>query len=123
MSQILAINSTNPAVFGEKKKRAKTQPVSPSGTGKITWSFLLVSLICVAGVLYIFEVNNAATQGYKIQNLEKEVQELKNNNEKLKIKEAELRSMYNIEERTKDLNMTVPKDVSYLTLPGNVAMK
>jgi len=123
MSQILAINSTNPAVFGEKKKGIKIKSVSPSGTGKITWSFLLVSLICVAGVLYIFEVNNAATQGYKIENLEKQVQELKNNNENLKIREAELRSMYNIEEKTKDLNMTAPKDVSYLTLPGNVAMK
>jgi hypothetical protein len=123
MSQILAINSTNPAVFGEKKKRAKTKPVSTSGTGRISWSFLLVSLICVVGVLYIFEVNNAATQGYNIQSLEKQVQELKNNNEKLKIREAELRSMYNIEERTKNLNMTAPKDVSYLTLPGNVAMK
>ena len=48
---------------------------------------------------------------------------LKDSNEKLKIKEAELKSMYNIEEKTKDLNMVAPKDVSYLTLPGNVAMK
>jgi cell division protein FtsL len=123
MSQILAINSTNSAVFGEKRRGIKTKLLPLSGTGKITWSFLLVSLICVAGVLYIFEVNNAATQGYNIQSLEKQVQELKNNNENLKIKEAELRSMYNIEEKTKDLNMTAPKDVSYLTLPGNVAMK
>jgi len=120
MSQILTINASNPAVFGEKKRTAKTKPAK---TGRITWTFLLVSLICAAGVFYIFEVNNAAMQGYKIQNLEKQAQDLKDNNEKLKIKEAELRSMYNIEEKTKDLNMTAPKDVSYLTLPGNVAMK
>jgi len=120
MSQFAAISHSNSVVFGERKKAVKTKPEKAS---RITWSFLLVSLICAAGVFYIFEVNNAATQGYKIQSLEKQAQELRDSNEKLKIKEAELRSMYNIEEKTKDLNMTAPKDVSYLTLPGNVAMK
>ena len=33
--------------------------------------------------------------------LEKQAQDLRDSNEKLKIKEAELRSMYNIEEKTK----------------------
>jgi hypothetical protein len=120
MSQILTITHSNSAVFGDRKRAIKAKPAK---TGRITWSFLLVCLICAAGVFYIFQVNNIATQGYKIQALEKQAQELRDSNEKLKIREAELRSMYNIEERTKGLNMTTPKDVSYLTLPGNVAMK
>ena len=120
MSQIPTITHSNSAVFGERKRAIKTEPAK---AGKITWSFLLVCLICSAGVFYIFEVNNAATQGYTIQSLEKQAQELRDKNEKLKIREAELRSMYNIEERTKGLNMIAPKDVSYLTLPGSVAMK
>lgn len=86
-------------------------------------TFALVVLICAMGVFYIFEVNNVATQGYTIRDLEKQAQDLRNSNEKLKIREAELRSMYNIEERTKNLNMIAPKDVSYMALPGNVAMK
>ncbi len=120
MSQTLVINHSGSAVFSGRKKAIKAKPEK---TSKITWSFLLVSLVCASGVFYIFQVNSSATQGYKIQALEKQVQELRDNNEKLKIREAELRSMYNIEEKTKNLNMTAPKDVSYMMLPGDVAMK
>ncbi|HLM84306.1 MAG TPA: hypothetical protein VK254_03810 [Candidatus Bathyarchaeia archaeon] len=120
MSQFATITHSNPVVFAERKKAIKKNPAK---AGKIAWSFLLVILICVSGVFYIFEVNNVATQGFKIRELEKQVQDLKNSNGNLKIKEAQLRSMYNIEERTKDLDMTAPKDVSYMMLPGNVAMK
>jgi len=119
MSQFAAAHS-NPVLFREKKGAIKNKPIK---TGRITWTLLLVTLICAAGVFYIFEVNNVATQGYTIRDLEKQAQELRDNNEKLKIREAELRSMYNIEQNSKDLNMTAPKDVSYMALPGNVAMK
>lgn len=120
MSQILTASHVNSAAFGGRKRTAKIKPIK---TGRITWTLVLVTLICAAGVFYIFEVNNVATQGYTIRDLEKQAQDLRDSNEKLKIKEAELRSMYNIEQRTKDLNMIAPKDVSYLSLPGNVAMK
>jgi cell division protein FtsL len=123
MSQFATTAHSNPIIFGGRKKAIKSKPIPPSGTSRVTLTFVLVVLICAMGVFYIFEVNNVATQGYAIRDLEKQAQDLRNNNEKLKIKEAELRSMYNIEERTKDLNMTAPKDVSYMALPGNVAMK
>ena len=51
------------------------------------------------------------------------MRDLQKENENLRIQEAELKSMYKIEEKTKELNMIVPKDVSYLNLPGDVAMK
>lgn len=117
MSQAIAISRQNFAGLG--KKAAKKQPKE----SRLTFSFLFVVLICALGVFYIFEVNNVATQGYQIQSLEKKVQDLKDTNEKLKIREAELRSMYNIEEKTKELNMSAPANVSYMQLPGNVAMK
>ena len=123
MSQILTAVRSNSAVFGDRKRAAKNKTSPLGGTGRVTWTLALVTLICAAGVFYIFEVNNVATQGYTIRDLEKQAQELRDENEKLKIREAELRSMYNIEQRTKDLNMIAPKDVSYLSLPGNVAMK
>ena len=120
MSRFLTITHSNSVAFGERKKTIRSQPAR---VGRVTLNFILVVLICALGVLYIFEVNNVATKGFVIMDLEKKVQELKDSNENLKIREAELKSMYNIEERTKELNMTVPADVSYLTLPGNMAMK
>jgi len=120
MSQSLTITNSNSLAFGRRKKFAERQPVR---IGPLTLNFLLVVLICAAGVFYIFEVNDVATRGFKIKELEKRVQELEDSNAKLKIREAELRSMYNIEEKTKDLNMVAPGNISYMALPGNVAMK
>ncbi len=120
MSQSLTITHPNSFSVGERQRAAKKKTAAES---KITWNILLAALICIAGVLYIFEVNSVATQGFDIRNLEKKVQEKGEENAKLKIREAELRSIYNIEQKTKDLNMVAPKDVSYMSLPGNVAMK
>lgn len=120
MNKTLTLSHSNSFGFRERKKTTKNQPLK---IGRVTLNFLLVVLICVLGVFYIFEVNNLATKGYEIRELEKKVQDLKDKNEKLKIREAELRSIYNIESKMEELNMTVPKDVSYFTLPGNVAMK
>lgn len=123
MSRILTLSHSGPFGAGERKKSVKSHSVPSGGIGRLTLNFLLVVLICVLGVFYIFEVNNLATKGYEIRGLEKKIQELKENNEKLRIREAELKSMYNIEQSSKNFNMTAPKDVSYLSLPGDVAMK
>lgn len=119
MSRYLTITNSNSVHFGERKKSIQTGPQM----GRVTLNFILVALVCAAGVFYIFEVNNLATKGYEIRKMENQLNELKKENENLRIQEAGYKSMYNIEERTRDLNMVAPKDVSYLNLPGDVAMK
>jgi len=119
MSRYLTITNSSSVRFGERKGVFRTQ----SKLGRVTLNFILVALICAAGVFYIFEVNNSATKGYEIRGLETKLNELRKENETLRIQAAELKSMYKIEEKTKDLNMVAPKDVSYLNLPGDVAMK
>jgi cell division protein FtsL len=119
MSRYLTITNSNSIRFGERKGAIKNQPK----VGRVTLSFFLVVLVCALGVFYIFEVNNMATKGYEIDKLEKQLNDLQKNNDRLQIEAAELKSMYKIEEKTKDLNMIAPKDVSYMNLPGNVAMK
>ncbi|MDI6778211.1 MAG: cell division protein FtsL [Patescibacteria group bacterium] len=119
MSRFLTITNSNSMRFGERKGALKSRPKM----GRVTLSFFLVTLICALGVFYIFEVNNLATKGYEIDKLEKQLSNLQKENERLQIQAAELKSMYKIEEKTKDLNMIAPKDVSYLNLPGDVAMK
>jgi cell division protein FtsL len=123
MSQFLTITQSNSLPLGERKRTLKQKSIRLGGLERTNLFFLLVVLICILGVCYIFEVNSVATQGYKIRELERQLQELKDNQEKLKIKEAELRSMYNIEQNSKGLDMVAPKDVSYMQLPGDVAMK
>lgn len=119
MSRYLTITASNSMRFGERKRGLKTRPK----IGRVTLSFFLVMLICALGVFYIFEVNNLATKGYEIDRMEKQLNELKKENESLQIQAAELKSMYKIEEKTKEFNMIAPKDMSYMNLPGDVAMK
>jgi len=119
MSRFLTLTHSSSVRFGERKRILKSQPK----VGRVTLSFFLVVLVCATGVFYIFEVNNMATKGYEIDKLEKQLNELKKGNERLQIQAAELKSMYKIEEKTKELNMIAPKDVSYMNLPGDVAMR
>jgi cell division protein FtsL len=120
MSRFLTITNSNSANFGERKKTVRPNSIK---VGNVTLNFLVAALVCLLGVFYIFEVNNMATKGYEIKSLENQINDLKKDNEKLKIQSAELKSMYNIEEKTKDLNMVVPKDTSYLNIPGDMAMR
>lgn len=119
MSRFLTITNSNSMRFGERKEAIKAKPKM----GRVTLSFFLAGLICALGVFYIFEVNNSATKGYEIDKLEKQLKAFQKENERLQIQAAELKSMYKIEERTKELNMIAPMDVSYLNLSGDVAMK
>lgn len=119
MSRFLTITNSNSLKFGRRKEALKHKPKM----GRVTLSFFLVALICALGVFYIFEVNNLAMKGYEIDRLEKQLNDFRKENERLQIQAAELKSMYKIEEKTKDLNMIAPKGVSYLNLPGDVAMK
>ena len=120
MSRYLTIASQSSMRFGEKKGASFAQP---SKVGGVTLNFILVTIICAIGFFYIYEVNNLATKGFEIKDLEAQLEKQKKENENLNIRAAELKSMYNIEEKTKNLNMVVPKDISYLNVPGNVAMK
>jgi len=56
--------------------------------------FILASLICLAGILYIFQINKTATMGYEIKEKEDVIQELREKNKQLEIQAAQLRSIY-----------------------------
>jgi len=90
----------------------------------------LISLIfaiavgaCVCGACYLYQVNDIATKGYEIRELEDKIQELNKESKKMEIHEVELRSMYNIEKASQDLNLVDSGDVTYVEINGPVAMK
>jgi hypothetical protein len=63
------------------------------------------------GFLYLYSINQTATKGLEIRKAEKEVAQEENKNKALKIQEAELQSLYQIEGASKNMNM-VNVDVS-----------
>lgn len=135
MSRIFILNKSATSL---RKARVQRTPVAFSsrffsgkkavnaGSAKIN----LVSLVFVvaistfiAGAFYLYQVNNIATKSYEIRDLENQIQELSKESKKMEIREVELRSMYNIEKASQDLNLVNSADVTYVEMGGPVAMK
>ena len=108
--------------FGKEKSRpfGENKRIYP---GVTILGFVLAALIFLVGALYLYQVNSIATKGYELKEVENKIQESEKEINKLKIKEVELKSMYNIEKSTEDMDLVVSSDVSYLDMPGPVAMK
>jgi len=74
-------------------------------------------------MIYLYSINSSAVKGHKIRKAETEIGELKKEHEKLMIKEAELKSLYHIEEASKELDMDELNDISYIEEISPVAFK
>lgn len=102
----------------------RTDANGKQGTaGSINLSFVIMLFVVLAGIVYIYSINSSAVKGFEMRKAEKEVTGLKKENEKLIIKEAELKSLYNIEEASKKLNMEKPEEISYINESSPVAFR
>ncbi len=82
---------------------------------------LLSAAAVVVGVLYLVETSSVATKGYDINDLQKQISNLKRENQRLELSVAEFRSMASIQERIKTLNLVTANDIVYVS-GGGVAM-
>lgn len=89
--------------------------------GFISPVFVVLACTAFSALFYIYSVNQTATKGISIRNAEKEIAQQKKENESLKIKEAELKSLYHIEEMSAQINMTPTSNVKYLQETSTVA--
>ena len=112
-------NSPERAIVRRKKTKNKNKKI----LGSISISFVVVLFIALAGIIYIYSINSSAVKGYKIRQAENEIKDLKKESEQLRIKEAELKSLYHIEEASKKMNMDALKDVSFIDEASPVALK
>ena len=90
--------------------------------GSASSKVLVVLFILLAGAAYMYFINSTAVKGYEIRQVEKEIESLKKESEGLKIREAELNSLYYIEESSKKVNMLDHHNVSYLEETGPMAL-
>ncbi|MFA4817227.1 MAG: hypothetical protein WC608_00715 [Parcubacteria group bacterium] len=88
-----------------------------------TGIFFLAVCFFVAGSAYLYQVNGIVAKGYEIREKETRIQELEKESQQLKIKEVELKSMYNIEKSMDDLNLVTSAGVSYIEENEPMAMK
>jgi len=107
-------------VFVGKEKPSQKKGSYP---GLAVVGFVLIGVAFLAGALYLYQVNSIATKGYELREIENKIQESEKEVNKLKIKEVELKSMYNIEKATEGLNLVTASEISYLDIAGPMAMK
>lgn len=120
---MIAIKNAAVCYSWQQNTKRKTNTKKKSIKGFINSAVLIFSIILISGVAYLYSINSSAVKGYQVKQIEKEIQELKKENENLKIKEAQLKSLYHIEESSKNLNMGDLKNISYIEESGSVAMK
>lgn len=84
-----------------------------------TSRFVLLLVVAALGVLYVVQTSSASTTGYQIRDLEKQIQSLDNENQKLEFEIATSRSMQSIQERLKTTDLVFADNVQYATLVGS----
>lgn len=113
-------------VLSMREKTAEKKKYQARGSVEIGLNqsvFVLFAILAVSGAFYLYQVNDLASKGYEIKEVENQIAELKKENKKMQIKEVELKSMYSIEKATENLDLVNSANVSYLEINGPVAMK
>lgn len=92
--------------------------------GSVRRATLLVAMIVFVSVAaYLFSVNRNAVAGYSMRVAEKRVAELSNESQRLRIREAELRSLYGLEEASRHLDMVPITDAVLVEESDSIAYR
>jgi len=102
-----------------KKQKIKNKTI----TGSINASFIIAVFIFLSGLFYLYSINGNAVKGYQIRCAEKELAKQEKKNEQLRIREAELNSLYRLKKESENLNMSDLKEVVYIEESGPIALK
>lgn len=115
---------------GEKIERRKNEnrigdikEKMPQLNGFANINFVMMVVFVAIGSFYLYSMNGSAMQGYKIKEIEKEIESLRGESEKLQIREAELNSLYRLEEEGRGLDMQEVDDIIYLNGDKSVAIR
>ena len=84
--------------------------------------YVLLSIIVVLGIFYSIIANKVVTTGYNIKVTEKKLNNMKNENDELKIAVSELKSVRVLEDKIVEIGMVEPKDTEYMSIGREVAL-
>lgn len=77
-------------------------------------NLIVLIVMCLTGIVYLFQTNFIATEGYKIDVLKKRVSELGAKNRQLEMSALEFQSMLRIENKVAGLNMVDGSQVAHI---------
>jgi len=83
----------------------------------------LLVVIAFFGIMYVAQTSSASTKGYEIRDIEKQLQTLEQENQKLEFEIATHRSMQSIQSRLQNTNLVVADNMEYVTLVGTAVAR
>lgn len=89
--------------------------------GRRIFSFALLALLMCVGALYLWQTNCFVGQSYNLNQLKKDEQIFKTEEQDLLLALADLRSLKNLKQRTAQLSLVEVQQVSYLSLAESLA--
>jgi cell division protein FtsB len=105
----------NCQTFNSKKETKNNKSIGCFFNFKGTFKFLILA-VAFSCLSYVFQINKLATMGQEINEREQKLEELKEGNKSLKIKVAQLRSGYYLENERNRLNLVSPDQVSFIEI-------
>lgn len=104
--------------------RERRNAANNKKNGFVQKGFLvIVAVFLFSAGNYLFSINQNAVHGYRIRTLEKEIAKLESENSRLKVAEAEVRSLERTKEAGARMGMERVTDVVSVERLGVVAMK
>lgn len=88
-------------------------------TGPFALGVAMILLFCFLSLFFLAQVFQSSTRGYEVSALEKKVKRIKEDNQKLEVRAAELQSLDKIEESVKTINMVPIEEVIYVKSDQN----
>ncbi len=105
MSRIITLSQ--PKAFQRTAKRSFK-------IGPISLNFLTIIIICLLALFYLIQSQQSSVKGYQIKDLQEEKQVAIEENEKLQIEAAQLKSIENIKNTADSLEMIPSTELNYL---------
>lgn len=118
MAKYLTITNSDTDKTGIRKKTIS----SKINLGPVTLTIITIVLVCLLSLFYLSQIFTSSTKGYEMSDLEKRASGLREENRKLEIKAAELKSYKLLEEEAKKLNMVSPEKIIYISRYGGTVV-
>jgi len=101
---------------GKKARRARCLDLN------LTVRVFLLGAVFLSVFAYVLTVNNGSVKGFEISKLESQITDLNRQNQELSDKVEATKTLSNLEEKVKNLNMVSVSKIEYLNVSGPVAM-
>lgn len=119
MGRLLTLTRSDTVEFGIRKAAFKPQVK----IGKKSIGFITIVLFLVLSLFYLAQANQIATKGYEIRALEQKKADALEQQERLEVEAARLRSIKQIEANAENLKMVPATEINYVSPDTSVAKK